>query len=165
MPDALGQKPRLVADPDQINPAQIRLAAMNLLSRREHSMRELTVKLNRRFPDEALVAAELQRLVDENLQSDTRFAESFVRQRANRGYGPARVLADLRQRGLTETEFHNALESNDIDWCTLAAQVYLKKFGEAEPRDLHEKGKRARFMQYRGFFPEHFQHLLSQGRY
>ena len=48
----LEQKPRRVADPDQINPAQIRLAAMNLLTRREHSLRELTVKLNRRFPDE-----------------------------------------------------------------------------------------------------------------
>jgi len=165
MSDAPGQKPRLVADPDQINPAHIRLAAMNFLSRREHSLRELTVKLNRRFPDEALVAAELQRLADENLQSDTRFAESFVRQRANRGYGPARVLADLRQRGLTETEFQDALRSNDIDWFALAKQVYLKKFGEAQPCDLLEKGKRARFMQYRGFSPDHFQHLLSQGNY
>ena len=165
MSDALGQKPRGMADPDQINPAQIRLAAMNLLTRREHSLRELTVKLNRRFPDEALVAAELQRLVDENLQSDTRFAESFVRQRANRGYGPARVLADLRQRGLTETEFQVALRSNDIDWFALAAQVYQKKFGQEQPRDLQEKGKRARFMQYRGFSPDHFQHLLCLGKY
>ena len=42
-------------DSGEINPADILLAAMNFLARREHTLRELQQKLKKRFPSEDLV--------------------------------------------------------------------------------------------------------------
>lgn len=124
---------------------------MDLLARREHSLVELRRKLSRRFPDQCLIEAELEKLAAENLQSDARYAESFVRQRAARGHGPRRLRQEMRDRGLADGEIDSALEAADIDWQALAADVYRRKFGAAPPTDLKEKARRLRFMQYRGF--------------
>ncbi len=141
---------------DDINPADIRLAAMNLLARREHSLRELQQKLRRRFPDPELVAAELDRLVEENLQSDSRYAQSYVRQRAGRGFGPLRVRGEMRERGIADTAIELAFAEAEVDWAAVAREVYSKKFGSAPPGDMKERARRARFMQYRGFSAEEY---------
>ena len=134
---------------------------MNLLARREHSVRELRQKLRRRFADEALVEAELVRLGEENLQSDERFAESFARQRAARGYRPQRVRQEMREKGLSDADIARAFEFAEIDWYQLAESVYHKKFRQAPQVDLKEKARRQRFMQYRGFSADHYRHLLD----
>lgn len=136
--------------------ADIRLAAMNLLARREHSVRELRNKLLRRFPDEEMIAEQLQRLTDERLQSDARFADSYARQRCEKGYGPLRVREELRERGVDEADILLVMDALEIDWTALAAEVMRKKFGAAPPRDIKEKARRGRFMQYRGFSLEHY---------
>ena len=143
-----------------VEPAEIRLAAMNLLARREHSVRELRLKLKRRFSDEAMVQEQLQRLTDERLQSDARCAESYLRQRADKGYGPVRIREELRERGVAEGDVLAALELLDIDWRTLAAQVLERKFGSASPADLKDKARQLRFLQYRGFSSDHYYRLL-----
>ena len=143
-----------------INPAAIRLAAMNLLARREHSRWELLRKLRRRFPDEQLLAAQLQRLADENLQSDERYAQSYAWQRSGRGYGPLRVRQEMRERGLSDDEIASAFEQVELDWFALAIDAFHKKFGEPGRVDIKEKARRCRFMQYRGFSAEHYQHLI-----
>ena len=71
---------------DKTGLIEVRVAAMDLLARREHSQRELRTKLERRFPPEQ-VDETLQTLAAEGLQSDSRFAEAYVRQRSQRGYG------------------------------------------------------------------------------
>lgn len=147
---------------EAINPADIRLAAMNLLARREHSLQELHLKLQRRFGSDPLVGSELQRLADENLQSDTRFAESYCRQRAFRGFGPLRVRQEMRDRGLTDEEIAKAFVAVDLDWNVIAAQAFAKKFGQRDCEDLKEKSRRARFMQYRGFSADHYQAMLKK---
>ena len=142
--------------------ADIRLAAMNLLARREHSLGELRKKLRRRFSDEQQLENQLQKLVTQKLQSDERFAESFARMRAGRGYGPARVRQDMREKGLSDGDIARAFEAAEVDWAVLAAQVLQKKFGVDAPADLKEKAKRIRFMQYRGFAADHYQQLLGE---
>jgi len=137
----------------------VRLAAMNLLARREHSLLELRAKLKRRFADESAVVEQLSRLVDENLQSDSRFAESYVRQRASGGFGPLRVREELRERGVSTPDIDAALEAGAIDWGELATAELRKKFGEGLPVDLKEKARQIRFMQYRGFSADHFPQL------
>jgi len=152
---------RVVADQEAVNPAEVRLAAMNLLARREHSYKELQRKLFRRFNDREVVEIQVRRLADENLQCDRRFAESFVRQGVFKGHGPVRVRQDLRQRGITETECEQAITACEVDWISLAEEVFAKKFGAMVSADLKEKARRARFMQYRGFYQDHYQHLLE----
>lgn len=151
---------RVVANQEAVNPVEVRLAAMNLLARREHSFKELQRKLLRRFEDADIVESQVRRLADENLQCDKRFAESFVRQGVLKGHGPVRVRQDLRQRGIAEAECESAIAVCEVDWTTLAEEVFAKKFGALVSGDLKEKARRARFMQYRGFYQDHYQHLL-----
>jgi regulatory protein len=141
--------------------ADIRLAAMNLLARREHSLGELRQKLLRRFDDETLLETQLQKLVEENLQSDDRYAQSFARQRAGRGYGPGRVRQEMRRKALSDDAINRAFEAAELDWWALAEAVYRKKFGEPGRVELKEKARRIRFLQYRGFAADHYQHLLD----
>lgn len=149
------------SDPtDPVDPAEVRFAAMNLLARREHSSAELRRKLARRFADSDLVLAVVQRLSDEKLQSDERFAESYVYQRSNRGYGPARIFQELRQRGLTDSAIKTAMEAGQYDWYANAAAVLERKFGTEPAADIKEKARRGRFMQYRGFSSDHFRDIL-----
>ncbi|MEZ5571833.1 MAG: regulatory protein RecX [Halioglobus sp.] len=142
------------------NSADIRLAAMNLLARREHSVQELRIKLKRRFADETTIEEQLSRLTKEQLQSDARFAESYLRQRIDRGYGPVRLREELRERGVSEGDVETALEELEVNWHSLAADVLQRKFGTGAPQDFKEKARRARFMQYRGFAAEHYQKLI-----
>ena len=144
-----------------INPADIRMAAMDLLARREHSRRELKQKLKKRFKDDKLIDEQLDRLAEERLQSDRRFAESFLRQRINRGQGPMRIRQEMRQKGISDSEIDAALEEEQPDWYALAEEVYRRKFGELPPEDIKAKAKRSRFMQYRGFSLEHFRDYIQ----
>ena len=48
-------------------------------------------------------------LVDDGLQSDERFTEAFVRSRINQGKGPARIRADLRERGINDAVIADGL--------------------------------------------------------
>lgn len=141
-----------------IDPADIRLAAMNLLARREHSVWELRRKLRRRFSDDALLDEQLSRLTEQNLQSDMRFAESYLRQRIASGYGPVRLREELRERGVCRTDIAQIIDDIQIDWRAHAIKVMQSKFGELPSRDIKEEARRARFMQHRGFTAEHYQH-------
>jgi regulatory protein len=141
------------------NPADVRLAAMNLLARREHSVWELRRKLKRRFTDESLLDEQLSRLTEQNLQSDMRFAESYARQRISRGYGPVRLREELRERGISRTDRAQIMDELEIDWRAHAIQVMENKFGDLLPCDLRDEARRARFMQHRGFTAEHYRHL------
>ncbi len=150
-----------VATLTAINPVDVRVAAMDLLARREHSRKELKRKLSKRFDDESIVDEQLDRLSDENLQSDSRFAESFVRQRYNRGYGPLRIRQELLQRGISDGDIQAAMaDEEDYDWCASAAAVLSRKYGNLPAIELKEKARRTRFMQYRGFSADHYRHCL-----
>lgn len=145
----------------EINPADIRLAAMNFLARREHSVQELRKKMMRRFAEESMVDKQIARLTGEGLQSNTRFAESYARQRSSRGYGPVRLREELRERGVSESDVDLAIKELAIDWCALAAEALNKKFGALAPSDLKEKARRVRFLQYRGFATDHYRQLFG----
>ena len=75
--------------------------ALDLLARRDHFRRELVDKLRRKgFPADEIEAA-VARCEDLNLVDDERVAERFVEVRAaTRGWGPNRLAAELRKRGV-----------------------------------------------------------------
>jgi regulatory protein len=139
------------ANTEAVNPRDVRLAAMDLLARREHLQRELQTKLRKRFADHPLIDEVLRQLAEESLQSDERFCESYVNQRSSRGYGPERIRMELRQKGAQENLALRALENLDADWLELARSARCKKFGEDIPVDFKDKSRQLRFLQYRGF--------------
>ena len=73
---------------------------MDYLARREHSEQELIRKLNSRGFDEELVEIAVAELMADGLLSDARFAEAFVNSRFQRGSGPQKIRAELRERGI-----------------------------------------------------------------
>lgn len=139
----------------------IRRVAMDLLARREHSRRELSDKLALRFADRAAIEQVVERLAEERLQSDERFAESFIHGRAQRLYGPLRIRAELRQRGLTEECLEAAFARAGIDWNANLRELALTKFGRHPPADAREQARRLRFLQYRGFAPNQVRRLWN----
>lgn len=143
---------------------EIRKKAMDLLARREHSRVELQRKLARGFDDgDSEISVQLQRLAEEGLQSDSRFAESYLRMRANAGFGPLRIGLELRERGIDEQGVQHALAVADIDWWQRLESVCEKKFGGGPPADLRELAKRQRFLHYRGFDAEQIRELCRLG--
>lgn len=139
---------------------ELRHAAVALLARREHSRRELLRKLLRRSDDRELIEQVLDELVERNYLSEERFAESYVRARAGRGFGPLRIRAELKDRGLSDELIERYL-SADFDWCEQLAQVCEKKYGSAVVEGGKERNKQARFFLQRGFSYEQINRLLQ----
>ncbi|MEJ2480772.1 MAG: regulatory protein RecX [Acidihalobacter sp.] len=128
-----------------------REVAIGLLARREHAQAELRTKLRGRGFADTEIAQTLSDLQAEGLQSDDRYAESYVRSRAERSYGPVRIGADLHQRGIDDACVARALAEYEGDWDEIARNYYRRHFGGAPPADFQERAKRLRHMQQRGF--------------
>ena len=141
------KKPR----PEPGDAAAVRLAALDLLALREHSRRELERKLDARGFDADVIAGALDRLAADGLQSDARFAEQFIHSRMQRGSGPQKIRAELRERGVDAADIGLAMEALDGDWLALLRSVREKKFGSELPGDYRERARQMRFLQQRGF--------------
>lgn len=128
--------------------------ALGLLTRREHSRKELTRKLGARgvSVDEAVAAVE--RLAGEGWQDDARFAEVLVRSRAGAGYGPIRIRAELGTHGLDRELIASALEAYDGEWRAIALDQVRRRYGATVLEDLAVRRKAADFLIRRGFDTE-----------
>ena len=144
----------------QNNLRSIRVVAMGLLSRREHSTDELTLKLKKRNFDMDEITATLDRLQRENLQSDSRFIESVVNSRVSAGFGPVKIKYELRQKGISVEWVDDYFSGMTVEWEQLMAAQRSKKFGQIIPVDYREKMKQARFLQNRGFSTESVMRLF-----
>jgi regulatory protein len=127
------------------------IAAVRLLSRREHSTRELKRKLQGKGHAQETVERVVSHLSDQKLVCDERFAVTLVAHHARRGHGPMRIRAELRQQGTRDEAITSALTQADVDWAQIAAAVRLRKFGSRPPSSMAERAKQSRFLQYRGF--------------
>ena len=127
-----------------------RKLAIKLLGRREHSRRELQVKLARKGYEGSVVTALLQELVDADWQSEQRFTEAFARERLQRGRGPIRTRAELRERGIDDTLIDTVL-NDETDWVAVLGDIAKRRFGPDSPADGQESAKRKRFLYNRGF--------------
>src|SRR5690606_40817921 len=107
--------------------------ALGLLTRREHSRRELTRKLTARGAEAAEAAAAVERLAGEGWQDDVRFAESLVRSRAGSGYGPLHVRAELGTHGLDRDAIAAAMDTFEGDWTGGARALVRGRFSEYGP--------------------------------
>lgn len=148
----------------------VRRAAMNLLARREHSFHELLEKLTEKYPDFSpaeLLRPVLEQLRAENLQSDSRFLEAFVRYRSTRGVGPLKIASELYPRKLDAGLIEQALYDSGIDWRELCWQALQKKLGSRGAPgllDQQEKLRCQRFLQQRGFSHDQISQVLKNGR-
>ncbi|MBY6205760.1 regulatory protein RecX [Halomonas denitrificans] len=147
---------------DPVDEVALREAAVRLLARREHSRRELVRKLVQKgWPDDA-VQPVVDALESDGLQSDQRFAESFVRQRVGKGYGPLRIRAELAERGIDRADAGRALDAEAPDWREVAGRWYEVRYGAEPPSDLKDASRRQQALSRRGFAHEHFRDLFDR---
>jgi len=144
-----------------ITPATVRFAAMNLLAMREHSLKELSTKLTRKFGPHEFIASELARLRDEGLQSDSRFAEAFFNMRKNQGKGQMLIAMELKERGVAGDLISDLLALDQDEWNQMALMAKQKKFGPQIAQDIKTKTKQMRFLSARGFNSVSIQYALK----
>ncbi|MBW8374231.1 recombination regulator RecX [Stenotrophomonas sp.] len=125
--------------------------ALGLLVRREHSRKELTRKLQARGIENEAAEAAVSKLAEAGWQDDTRFAENLVRIRANTGYGPIHIRAELGTHGLDSDQIAAAMETFEGDWTENARDLVCRRFGDAGPQELPQRRKAADLLARRGF--------------
>ncbi len=132
----------------ELSPSQ---RALGLLARREHSRKELERKLTSHGvePDDAL--AVVDKLAKAGWQDDMRFAELLVRSRANTGYGPVRIRAELATHALPAEVIATAVEGFECDWSGNASDLLRRRHPAALSGDRAAQRKAADFLLRRGF--------------
>lgn len=141
--------------------AQLRQSALVMLSRREYSRTELEQRLGRHEGAAPLLAELLERLREQGLQSDERFAESLLRSRISQGKGPLRIAQEWRHKGVAEAIQEALLSGCEQDWFALARSVRERRFGLDIPEDPRMQAKQWRFLVYRGFSQDQTRYALS----
>lgn len=130
-------------------------AAIRLLSRREHSRKELARKLHGKdYLDTRHLDGILDQLEDSDYLNDQRFTEMFVRSRIARGQGAQKIQYELSQRGVAQSLIVQAMQTADVDWYILAKEQREKRFGVESPKDYKEQARQSRFLAGRGFTAE-----------
>lgn len=149
-PEAVGQVEEEGA-PSSLTVEALRGRALAMLARREHSRLEIQRKLKDMGGEAQLVEQVLDELAQRKFQSDERFAASFIRSRAERGYGPLVIARDLKERGLPAEVARQTLEQSGYDWYSHALGVRQRRFGSLRATHPKERARQYRFLQYRGF--------------
>ena len=132
--------------------AEVRDLAIGCLGRREYGIEELRRKLLQRGAGSGITEQVVGNLVDENLVSDQRFAEMYVRTRIRSLYGPMKIKGELRSRGITDSQIAGALPSEQETWFDIASTWAAKRHrGEL---DYAARAKMYRSLTNRGFTHE-----------
>ena len=139
----------------------IRKKLLDLLSRREHSKYELLTKLKLRVESKSSLEEEINKLSTENLQSDLRFSESYIRSRYNSGFGPIRIKYDLSVRRVKESVVLDAFNEIDLDWVEKLKKEKIKKYGNSSSENMQELSKRIKFFIQRGFEKEMINKVIN----
>jgi regulatory protein len=137
----------------------LRARALQALARREHSRQELQAKLQAHCEDPAEVGRLLDDLEQRGWLSEARFVEQLSTVRG-RKFGAARILHELREKGVSEPALAAAGAKLRKGELAAARAIWRRKFG-TPPRSRQERGKQARFLAGRGFSAEIVRQVLK----
>lgn len=152
---------KVKANPEKAaDPQAVRTAAVAFLAGRDFASGELREKLISQGYDRDIATEAVDELVEGGILNDARYAEHYVAYRANRGQGPVRIAGDMKALGLPADLIETALASQ-TSWASVAREVRIRKFGLEVPETWAEKGRQARFLQYRGFSSDHIRAALG----
>lgn len=138
------------------------MACLRLLSRREHSQRELLAKLSLKGFSHSDIQYTLDELAQQGWQSDERFAQSYSKCRLENGFGSLKIQCELTQRGIKKFDLDRLVEENFGSWQDLLLRVYQQKYPVTIELNAQEWLKRSRFLQQRGFSPALINKLFRQ---
>ena len=134
-----------------------------LLSKRDYTEKQLRSKLKLKEYEAVEIDEAIAKAQEHNWQSDERFCTSFIRYRSQQGIGPRRLKQELKMKGVPEYLIANVIDNaeaeEEIDFYDIAERVFERK----RPRvwNMKAKQKMWRFMVSRGFYQDHFSHLME----
>ena len=134
--------------------------SLDLLSRREHSKKEIKEKLRLRFNDREIIDNVLSKLLENNLVNDKRFAEAYVVSRKRKGFGPKKIIFELISKGVEELMASEVIGSEG-EWTETARLAYKKKFKNNGNYKNEDKLKQKSFLQKRGFSYQQIESVFS----
>lgn len=141
---------------------EIEIAAIRLLSFREHAPYELSQKLlQKEFPQE-LIDDVIQYCIDNDYLSCARYAEMMVRTKSNQGYGPFKISLLLKAQRVPEDIVTIAFASQEIDWFELACSAFCKHAKSDDLSDYKRRTKTYRYLQQKGFNSEQINYAYQQ---
>lgn len=139
--------------------ADAQAMALRYLSRREYACEELRRKLLQRGVEDDVASEVVHDLAEQNLVSDARFAEAWTRVRVQKGFGPRRIRADLRQKGVPDALIAEALAAFDETWfdeaLTWARRKHRGELDEKARARLYRSGTN------RGFSHDHVMRAID----
>jgi regulatory protein len=116
--------------------------ALDLLARRDHFRRELVDKLRHRNIPEGDIEHAVRRCEQLDLVNDRRVAQRFVEVRAaDRGWGPHRLVAELRKRGIEAAEADRISKLSE-ELAAKALRTALRKLEIRAPEGWWRDGQR-----------------------
>ncbi|MBK6614706.1 recombination regulator RecX [Ottowia sp.] len=143
-------------------PLSLKGRALRHLAAREHSRAELLAKLAPHVippDDDATLARVLDELTAKGFISEARVAQSVLHRRAGR-LGAARVLQELRAKGLSGEVLEDAAEQLRGTELARAREVWRRKFG-VPPQEAAERARQMRFLAGRGFSGDVVRRVVS----
>jgi regulatory protein len=139
----------------------LRERALKFLAQREHSRRELAAKLAPHAESPEELQTLLDALASKRQLSDERYAEARARA-LSRKYGAARIVHDLKAKGVAPELAEHAAEEAWASESQRARDALRKKFG-APPQSRNERARQIRFLQSRGFSFDSIRSALGGG--
>jgi len=145
-----------------IQDKDIRKKLLDFLSRREHSFKELIFKLEDRVSSSQKLFLELEKLREEGLQSNERFAESFIRSRSIKGFGPEKISNELRSKGIEDNLIKKMVYSQELDWKMILKKEFKKKYPQSVNYNIEDMSKIKKFFFQRGFLIDEINELFKK---
>ena len=129
---------------------KLRERALDLLSRRDHSKLELSRKLRQKGGEAGEISELIESLAERGYLDDRRFAENFVRYRADKAWGRRRYRQELAKRGVDSEIISEVLETSpEINQDALNDK--LQRLVERETRKGKPADKIAASLARKGF--------------
>lgn len=127
--------------------------ALRLLAKREYFESEMKQRLVRKGVDEQVAEKVVRVLVEQNLLSDRRYAEAYLRSRVRRGEAPWLAAMRARKKGVKPEAVEEALLAYADYDARSAIQALLHKKDPGGQRHAQEKVRMRliRYLQGKGF--------------
>lgn len=127
----------------------VRRCALWHLGRRDHSEKELRVKLTRKTENQQWIEAVIRECFDNSYLNDQRFTESYIRSAQSRGFGLSRIKNELQRKGITSNQLANFFSTQSYNYIDSAVKLLNRKYQQAI-NNQHLKQKAMRFLQTKG---------------
>ncbi|MBL6817835.1 MAG: regulatory protein RecX [SAR86 cluster bacterium] len=134
--------------------------ALDIISRREHSEKEIREKLYKKFNDHKVSELAITSLIEKGLVNDHRFAEMYIVARKRKGFGPKKIAYELLAKGVSDDISSQAL-NEEGGWRIAALNAFNKKYKNGIADNFKEMNKQKIFLQNRGFTFEEIDSVFS----